>query len=336
MPSASPHKASGRRSSNRTWQRTFLLLQILMTGEAPPGDLMDQVNCRLGDEGYSHDRQAARYALRHDLNRLKTYLGCEIAFHRRSGAYHLIRPPFPLPLSPEDLQALALVREAFPPTAPHAAEVEALLQRLEFYLDDKARETLRRSLPISFATAPAEDLSPLAGDIRLLEKAIRQHQPVEFHYYSPEQQTRKRHWNIEPLDLVVREEHLYLEAYHAYFQNFTRFRVDRIEPGSVRLFPTVLPPGKRHGREYTLRFRLTPERARFGVTERFPEQQAEVQPDGSVLVTARITNTFEAVRTLLRYADGVECLEPPQVRDEIRRVVRELGKIYKVVAEDAR
>jgi predicted DNA-binding transcriptional regulator YafY len=113
-----------------------------------------------------------------------------------------------------------------------------------------------------------------------------------------------------------------------HFRSASRYRIERIIPESLTVLPGVLPATERHVRRRELRFRLTPERARYGVTERFPEQRAEVQEDGSIIVTAQMPDQFTALHTLLRYGDGVECLAPEEMRAELGRIGAALVQQY--------
>ena len=165
--------------------------------------------------------------------------------------------------------------------------------------------------------------------IAALQRAMRWHQQIEFTYRSPGAERAKWH-RVEPIELVYEDRHLYLHVWDHHFRGASRYRVERILPESLKVLPAVLAPTDRHIRGRELRFRLTPERARYGVTERFPDQRAEPQPDGSIIVTARMPDRFRAVQTLLRYGDGVECLEPEDLRTELGRIGAVLARRYAV------
>ncbi len=325
----------GDRSPTRSWRRTIATLRVLMEADASATEIIDKVTDEFeenGDSAYSKQGERAVYALRRDLKRLKDDLGCEIRYSRGQGAYQLIKFPFLLSLPSEELQAMAMIGEVFSPSMPCFDGVQALLARLRRYLDQqqlKALERLERKKPISFEDQPSDNVAGYDADITRMQWAIENHQEIAFIYNSPSSGKFLRR-RVEPISISVKDGHYYLLAYDRQIKDERRFRLERISLGTVEVLPTIIPPSKRKIQTYTLRFRMTRARARYGVTVRFPDQHHEVLDDAAVMVTATITDTFEAVRTLLRYGDGVECLEPPEVRDELARIATEMSRIYGV------
>jgi len=54
----------------------------------------------------------------------------------------------------------------------------------------------------------------------------------------------------------------------------------------------------------------------------------EVDEDGWIVVTAEAEDMFWAAKTLLKYGENCQVLEPPQLVAEMQQVVREMGKSY--------
>jgi predicted DNA-binding transcriptional regulator YafY len=57
-----------------------------------------------------------------------------------------------------------------------------------------------------------------------------------------------------------------------------------------------------------------------------------------MMVTAEIgeDDLFWATKTLLRYGENCEVLEPPELVAEMRRVVAEMARVYGVEGDDTR
>ena len=326
-----PHRETpvGGHSSARAWRRTIQTLLVLAGGPAKREDLIAAVETRCeeaGDDAYD-DPAAAPHALRHDLQRLRG-MAIAIVYRRADGVYALDPPPLALQLREEEVAALALIRDSFA-AGPHAPAVQALLGRLRALLPHAQQAALDAWRPQVRADLVDHDpaFSEHGPVVAALQRAMRWHQQVEFTYRSPTAGKSKWH-RVEPVELVYEDRHLYLHVWDHHFHNAGRYRVERIVPESLTIHPTILPPMERHARGRQLRFRLTPQRARYGVTKRFPDQREEPQEDGSIIVTARMTDQFAAVQTLLRYGDGVECLGPEEVRAELGRIAAALARRY--------
>lgn len=320
---------TGGHSSAKAWRRTIWTLLALAGGPIGRAGLLAHVAVRCeesGDEAYG-DPSAARHALRHDLQRLRA-MGLGVSYRRGEGTYALDPLPLAVRLDEEELVAAALLRESFA-HGPHGPAVQRFLGRLQVLLPGDQRAALAALQPHVRADLAGQDddLGDYDVVIAALQRAMRWHQQVEFSYRSPVAGREKWH-RVEPAELVYEDRHLYLHVWDHHFRSASRYRIERIVPESLKILPGVLPTTERHVRSRELRFRLTPERARYGVTGRFPGQRAEPQEDGSIIVTAEMPDQFAAVQTLLRYGDGVECLEPEGVRAELGRIGAALVQQY--------
>ena len=59
-----------------------------------------------------------------------------------------------------------------------------------------------------------------------------------------------------------------------------------------------------------------------------PSQQAERQPDGSLLLTLTVQNTYELASWILSWGEAVEVMEPQVLRIEIAQTARSMVEIY--------
>lgn len=323
-------RIGGSRSTRLVMERAFTMLALLQGGDASAEELIERVMERLGYDVYG---EAPLYSFRRDLAFLRE-IGCEIVYQRSQGTYHLegvYNPYLTLTLTADELEALALIRGTFQAGVPHADKVRALLDKIEGYLSEEDRRALRREPLLSFSLAPASDLSRLRDRLDILERAIAKRQRLTFEYRSPKHGEVKRHI-VEPYGpLEYRDGHIYFEGLNVNTGHVYPYRVDRIVPGSMQILPTRFPEGRRRKRTYTLRYRLAPEVARYGASERFPNQIEEKQEDGWTLVTAQTDSIFWASKKLLKYGENCQVLEPPELVQEMKRVVREMAKIYGIL-----
>lgn len=320
------NKPGGSRSTYLKLRRALVMFSMLRGGPATKEELIAAVQEEIEDAYFS----AAHYSFRDDLALLRGELGCDIRYRRGEGVYVLEgvdNPYLALLLSDDELEALALLRGAFGPGVPHADKVQALLDHIESSLSEEQRRVLKVDPLLSLSLSPAGDWG--RATLNVVERAIDRKQQLEFEYLSPQHQGSLRHV-VEPLDLVYRDGHLYLKGYPIEgYEPFT-FRLDRIVPGSAQVLPTRFAPRERRKRPYTLRYRLSSQIARHGVSERFLDQAVERHEDGSATITARVDELFWTTRTLLKYGAHCQVLEPPELVREMKRIVQEMRKIYGV------
>jgi len=321
---------SGSRSLWLRLHRALVMYAVLRDKDASRSELMARVVEQVGEDAY---REAPLYSFQGDLQLLKRELGCQVKYIRSEGVYRLEgvnNPYLLLALEGEESEALALIRSSFQPGVPHADKVRTLLDRIERCLSEEDQRALRREPLLSLSLAPASDLTRHQTTLAMVERAISRRQQLEFEYRSPMREEVKRHV-IEPYGpLEYREGHIYFEGRDLQDYYIYTFRIDRILPGSVQILPTRFPEGRRRKRTYTLRYRLAPEVARYGASERFPNQIEEKQEDGWTLVTAQIDSIFWASKKLLKYGENCQVLEPPELVQEMKRVVGEMARIYEI------
>ena len=320
----------GSRSTRLVAKRALAMLARLLEGEATRQELLRAVVVEMGEEAYG---ESPVDSFHRDCRFLRQ-LGFEVRYRRSLGTYYLAgqsHPSLRLHLSPAELEVLAAIRNAFR-GLPHAKGMEALMTRIETRLPPESRQALRREPLLSFSFGPAGELEPHEGTLRVVERAIKSKRQLMFEYRSPiypEDELPKRHV-VEAYDLEYRDGHLYFQGRGVRGGEVLTYRVDRIVPGSARVLPTKFVPRQRLHRWRTIRYRLAPEIARFGASKRFLNQREEKQPDGSVIVTGETHDLFDATRKLLKYGSGCQVLEPPELVAEMKRVVREMAKIYEI------
>ena len=123
------------------------------------------------------------------------------------------------------------------------------------------------------------------------------------------------------------------------------FKVERIEVAEITSEPYAVPPGF-DANEYlgsswgivvveeevkTIRLKIRdPEIMRImGETVWHPSQVLEKQKDGSMIMTMRVTDTYELLSWILGWGDKLEVLEPPEIREAVVETAEAVLDVYK-------
>jgi len=328
-------RGGDKRSSWLIFGRRLFLVRRLIRGPAAAATLIGAAREALGDEIYP---AAATAALRHDFAALRNEFECVI--HRDAhNVYTLddLGRLAVLDLPDPELDALAFLRATFAAGGlPNAPQVQALLQRVCALLPEDRRRQLAGSPAYPRLAHPTATSGPAAAVLATVRRAVGQQQ-LEFTYASPYLPAGETEWHrVAPYDLVYRDGHIYLEAY-CYESSTPRlatrtidYRLDRIASAGLRVLPARLPPGRMPRPSYALRYWLSPHVAhQHDILLWFPESALEFAADGSVLVTARITDLWQARQVLLGYREHCRVLAPPELVDLMRESVTRLAQLYK-------
>ena len=284
---------------------------------------------------YDHASEAAvigrkqRFQFLNDVRALRK-LSCDVRCDRRSGLYIWHNSPFGLSLNKEQLTTFALLLNTFNETMMiHADEIQALLTFfIERLPQEQQKQLQHHRFPFSIDLHETTDYHDAdTYNVRHIEMAIERSQQLKFTYRSLKEGKEYTHV-IEPQPLVFERGHVYLTGWSPEFGKSLRFRLDYILPGSAAMLPTRIAKSRPSPISYVLRYQLSPVIARNGVSQHFADQQVDMHPDGSATVTARITDLFDARRTLLSYGENCTVLEPPELVEQMRVVAAEFSKKY--------
>jgi len=319
-----------RESSRDKALRLVNIYRLLRAGPATRARVVEA----LGD---LYGRNAGR-AVRRDLEALAGLPFRELACGGGSGHKHgvalrhdratdvisLQNTEPTLRLGEEERAALELVRRAFPPGAPHARDVQALVERIQ-----GAAEPARTSpFPVVVSLSPADSAPPARGLLDGVERALRRGQEVSFRY-RPLPRSKERSFDaVEPVELAYRNGHYYLTVYEPAPNQFRDVRVDRIEATSWRLLPQVGARAPKPSR-ITVQYRLAPVLASGGVSERLDGQCVEWEAGGSAVVTGEVRDLFWAARLILGYGSQAEALAPPELRRVIAQEAVRMAELYR-------
>lgn len=203
------------------------------------------------------------------------------------------------------------------------------LQKLTALFHSKADE---RWLRVDFSSWCGSGFGKQKFD--LLKDAILSKKVLSFSYFSSE--NRISHRIAEPLCLLFRERAWYLCVFDRKYGREMVLRASRIR--------NIQPTGKTFERTMQQDPMAAPDYAKsyalervvlrvkadcaFRVFDEFPEQDIYPAPDGSYLVDELMPVNEWLIGYLLSFADGLEVIEPPSLRDTLLEKIALMAKKY--------
>jgi len=211
------------------------------------------------------------------------------------------------------------------------AKVKAVLPKLT----RTQVEVLQTVLGFYTVSRPRLDLDD--AKFLQLQQAINQHKVVYIHYHA-QRSNRVTAREIEPLHLAYVDNAWLVHGYCRLRQDLRNFRLDRIDHLVVRP-ESFVPQGMGLGRSLVdgervlVRFsaevvRWVRERQHFG----FREEKEEAE-DGSVTMIYQVAELSQLTLWLLGWGDGMEVLEPLELRAAIAETAARMVKQHATVAQ---
>ncbi|SUE14128.1 proteasome accessory factor C [Rhodococcus gordoniae] len=165
--------------------------------------------------------------------------------------------------------------------------------------------------------------SDAAGQVRA---AVRDGRAVHVTYYSASRDTVSER-DVDPIRIVIIDEHAYLQAWCRSAEGVRLFRVDRIDAATV-LDEPARPPHRAITDDEHLelfegdpslpaaRLRIAP--AYTWLLDYYPLTEVQVRSDGSCEASMRYASPAWMARLLVGFGAGVRVLDPPPLRAAVR------------------
>lgn len=212
-------------------------------------------------------------------------------------------------------------------TVLEPAEREVLLSTLEVLTDATGEAAAAVDVQLSFSAAPE-----VAGTLRA---ALRDGRRVRIRYVDAADHATER--EVDPWQILTGDERSYLQAWCHAVGGERLFRLDRV------LEAQVLPSPVTHRRDdaaagapATFRPRADHDRvvieldgAARWVAEQLPVEETVDLPDGGFRVALRVGSTAWLHHLLLRVAEHVRAVEPPELADDVARSARAALEHYR-------
>lgn len=171
------------------------------------------------------------------------------------------------------------------------------------------------------------------GKFHTLRQAILKRECVAFDYVNAAAQRSYR--EVEPMQLWFKGVSWYLHAWCKGKKSYRIFRLSRmrgVQSTGEQYDPAPHAAGHTDTQQgmplvrYMLRF--SPE-VEHRLLDEYPDEMLNVEPDGSFTVTVSYPEDGWVVSHLLSFGDAVEVLEPPHMREVIKKTAQAIAKKYR-------
>ncbi|MGB9904657.1 MAG: helix-turn-helix transcriptional regulator [Desulfotomaculales bacterium] len=315
--------------------------------------IIDQLNKKTPYGGVTVKELAEKFEVSErqiyrDLNAIENYLRVPLVRQGAGKTVHVrIKAGYLPGLSPEKATVifLSLLQQKGSALSGHLNEIkDALVSTLfKYHYDPKELAVEKLQKRIHIVEETLADPEKVGGLFAALVRAVRDSHRVKIWYYTAHsgEETERV---VEPYGLICKHQNWYLVGRCLKRNDVRVFRVDQIKD----IFPYTTERF-----EYPADFSLPEYMASsWGVINdgnvcrvllKFnkkvahrvknvlyhPTQKIEEElPDGSALVSFAVCGLTEMMGWLLQWGDMVEVLEPPWLREEMRKLAERIARVY--------
>jgi predicted DNA-binding transcriptional regulator YafY len=231
---------------------------------------------------------------------------------------------------------------------PFSSDILSLIERLCSALSPEQRkqfESWTRKPYLYFNVAAVADYLSHRETIDTIINAIVHKHHIAFHYkpnknpgrLSAHNQEITIHQHIDPYFISYIDGHFYLIAYHCDRGKHLEYRIDRIQPRTVDAYPGTNNP-QHNRRPIVFLYWLDAGMAQPDLSQRWLEHEIvdrRITKDEQghdchwVLIRASAYNDFRIIQQLLKYGEKAEVVEPPSLRERMRKAVKMMMSYYK-------
>lgn len=225
---------------------------------------------------------------------------------------------------------------------PFQAEIEELFRTITSVLPDRYAAHLERiarvSLPILHG---ARDYSSAAAHVEGLQRALLHQYRIRLNY-AKQGRDAGDEYEIDPYTLVFHKGGIYLSGYAHNRKAMRLFALERVRGVDVTRQRFDIPDAYEPEAHFKSSFGLVSDRpmkvrVRFSaeiahaVRDRIwmPGQKVKADREGGVTVEFEAAGEMELASWILSYGAHAEVLEPPELRSEVKRNIREMRGYYR-------
>ena len=271
--------------------------------------------------------------LQRDLQFMREELGAVIEYDYKDEVYVLKHEGSLLVninASPSEIEALRAGLKIASHFLPHLKkDADSLWEKLSGYIPRRLAEqgqALAESAVVSIPVAPVKP-----EVFRLLVDAKNTRRAVRIRYVSPGKEGRT--WTLSPYDFYFRVNAWYMISFNHKHKALSTHRMSRVVRASFANDEYVPPEegGFREGysasawyvspgtEKHKVVLRLRGSLGESALSVKWhPSQEAVLQDDGSVILTAEVPHLEEFARWILAGAPNAEVLEPPALKYIVR------------------
>lgn len=173
--------------------------------------------------------------------------------------------------------------------------------------------------------------STLSPKIELIQQAIQDCKYVCFDYYAPNGESKRK---IEPYYLIFQWASWYVWGFCTEKNDFRLFKLGRMislyvdKSFEKRFVPLPdLSPERVFPHYYQVKALVNPE-YKWRIMEEYGVDSFVVQPDGKLLFSFGFTDADSIMSWILSFRDGIELLEPIELREKLFAFGQDLQKKY--------
>ncbi|MDD2898431.1 MAG: transcriptional regulator [Desulfuromonadaceae bacterium] len=231
---------------------------------------------------------------------------------------------------------------------PFQAEIDDLFKSIHSVLPDRHAAHLERiarvSLPLLHGARDYTTAAPYVAD---LQKALLQQYRIRLDY-AKKGADRIDVYDVDPYTLVFHKGGMYLLGNAHNRSGMRLFALERIRGVNVTRQRFDIPDSYQPEAHFSKAFGLVNDsplktRVRFSAEiahsikgrSWMPEQKINTDSEGRVVVEFEAAGQMELVSWILSYGIHAEVLDPPELRKEIRRQVKELRQLYRGKEKDS-
>jgi predicted DNA-binding transcriptional regulator YafY len=225
---------------------------------------------------------------------------------------------------------------------PFQAEIEEMFRTITSVLPDRYAAHLERiarvSLPILHG---ARDYSAAAAHVEGLQRALLHQYRIRLNYAKQGQEASEE-YEVDPYTLVFHKGGIYLSGYAHNRKAMRLFALERVRGIEVTRQRFDIPDTYEPEEHFKSAFGLVSDkpmkvRVRFSaeiahsVRDRIwmPGQKVKPNREGGVTMEFEAAGEMELVSWILSYGAHAEVLEPPELRREVKRNIREMRGYYR-------
>ena len=225
---------------------------------------------------------------------------------------------------------------------PFQAEIEELFRTVTSVLPDRYAAHLERiarvSLPIMHG---ARDYSAAAAHMEGLQRALLHQYRVRL-VYAKKGRGASDEYDVDPYTMVFHKGGIYILGYAHNRKAMRLFALERVRGIELTRQRFEIPEGYKPGDHFSAAFGLVSDKpmtvsVRFSseiahsVKDRLwqPGQKVSTDREGRVTIEFEAAGEMELVSWILSYGAHAEVLEPPELRREVKRQIREMREFYR-------
>jgi len=227
---------------------------------------------------------------------------------------------------------------------PFARDILHLIERLIDGLSPQQNSLFKQYTqkpPLYFNLEAATNYLPHRGTIDTIARAISLRQQLSFAYMpTPFPQDITPHRQVDPYYLIQQDEHIYLVGFSHEPANPRKnrvfeWRIDRIKTESIKL-EHGMANNRQRPRPITFHYWADISIAKSGLSQRWITHEVERdettgegrQQRRRLLVRAQAYNGWRIIQQLHKYGDRVELVDPPELREQMKREVKRMYDLY--------